>query len=108
MVEKSKETQLNGNEVAILTLVWMVILPVAIVLRGLVLHSCWVWFVMPFGVSDITIIHCYGLSVLVSCVAGSTFSDPRKDFKGMVVLIISMPLRNLWVWGTAYVVHCWM
>jgi len=112
------ERENTGGEVAMGCLLMVIMLPIAIALRAYVLAELWDWFVVPLGVSAITLWHAYGLAALVSLMTGNLWpavSDKKESmtyqtFK-MAATCILAPLlawfigwcsfcaqRGVWIW----------
>jgi len=64
----------------LLILTFLLIIP-AIMWKAWVLHSLWVWFLVPVGVPEISGMQCFGLSLLITLMItkGITKKDIEDD-----------------------------
>jgi hypothetical protein len=74
-----------------------------VLLRGVVLVDLWHWFMTPFGLPQIGVIHAIGLSLLISFLVYR--SDlTTKEMKFAPALIGGL-IFTLSIWGIGYLIH---
>ena len=95
MEEEKKTTPLG----CILMLAYI---PFGVVLSGLMVRSLWLWFVTPFGLPRITLMHAAALNLLFHAV---TFHDAKQEDRTATARIIFHVLLCLWLWGWGWLFH---
>ena len=75
--------------------------------RGFVLSYLWQWFLVPLGVSEISIAHAIGLSVLVGMFT-SHIKSKSEDAKGAWQPLVTAFAAALAAFGLGYIVHAIM
>jgi hypothetical protein len=91
----------------------LIAMPVGIFLRAVALSWLWLWFVVPFGIVQISLPWALGLSTLMHAFAGSPSSErddddskkPGEKAALAVMLIVGNPIFAL---AVGYVIHAWM
>ena len=83
--------------------------------RGFVLAKMWLWFIVPFGVLELGVVHAIGLSLLVSFL---TYQHDAKEEKKKSesssfgeILLQGFIVANMYsaiVWGMGAIVHSFM
>lgn len=108
MTEKNEE-RLDAMELSILVILWIAMLPICILMRGVLIHSCWQWFIIPLGAIEVGYVHSYGIAITAQ-IMGSNPSSPSasKTFGAKVMALLLFPVAMLLVWGIAFVIHLWM
>lgn len=93
-------------------LILVLALPFTIAVRGWALASLWLWFVVPLGVPNISTVHAYGLSVLIS-LFGSSFAKPEstqvKSRESVIIgHLITAFATPMFAVGMGWIVKQWM
>lgn len=76
----------------------------AMLLSGLVFMWLWYWFIVPFGVTALTLPWAMGISLLVSF---AVFQYRKNDAKLTEIMLVNV-LVNLWAWGIGWVISLCM
>lgn len=117
MVEQRPITRDDDKVWKIITTIASTILltSVSAIFRGFVLTKLWVWFVVPFGVMQISLIHGIGISIIIGFLtyqqnAASGGNKDRDDTAAMVMVstFIEGIMYVAFAWGIGAVVHSFM
>ncbi len=101
--ESSDGEQILGCILAI------VLLPFAWAMRGYVLAWLWLWFVVPFGIQEITAVHGCGIAVMGWSVVVRRPSDSSKNaIDNAAEMLCSAFVVPLIVLSVGWCVQRWM
>lgn len=85
------------------------------VFRGYVLSEMWEWFIVPFGVKSLNVVHAIGLSMIVAFLtyqhdaAKEVKRDPSATFMGKLIEgFIAGNLYTAMMWGLGATIHAFM
>ena len=89
------------------------VIPLITIFRGFVLQKLWLWFMIPFGLSEIGLAHALGLSVLIGLFTGSGSTKKDKnsdgpDYEGLANSIGTSLLTSTLVLLMGWIFHCFM
>lgn len=74
---------------------------------GYVITQLWGWFIVPFGIMNISIAHGIGLNLLMSLMTTKLGMATDPEMKGATLIITSFLLYVVF-WGLGYVVSLFM
>lgn len=89
----------------------LALVPVGIFLRGLMLQWLWLWFVVPFGVTALSLPWALGLATVAHAfTAEGSDSDSKSDDPGAAMvkagfMMVGNPLLGL---AIGWFIHLWM
>lgn len=96
----------DGQDLALGCLLSLILLPMAVVVRGLVLSRLWLYFVVPLGASTIGVWHAVGLSGLVALMTANL--GRKKEPEGLYWQALGMVesvVAALISWWLGWLVH---
>jgi hypothetical protein len=79
-----------------------------------VLRELWLWFMVPLGVSAISLAHAYGLSIMVSMYAYTSTksqiktTDSNNPLKSALEIFFAAVLVPLFIWVAGAICHYYM
>ncbi len=76
------------------------------ILRGVILSYLWSWFVVPFGVFELSIAHAIGISLIVGFLTHEgAYQGPEDEAKGKLIgTVLAMPFVLLF----GYIIQSYM
>src|SRR5688500_9323922 len=95
----NKEEKLTG------CLVTLLALPFLAVLRAVVIHDFWSWFVVPLGVSAVSYAHALGISFAVSVVTYQSDATDKEHGSDPIEGLFKVVVLNLFAWAFGWLVH---
>lgn len=106
--EEPSDLKLTVEQASILFLVGVLMIVPEMMLKSWILGSCWIWFIVPLGCPVITYAHCLGLSIVMWMIAAPIGREIPHTFAAAVTAVLLQPLKSLWIYLFAYLVHFWM
>jgi hypothetical protein len=79
----------------------------SVTLEGLVFSYLWLWFVTPFGVKAISILHAFGICVMIDFVSYRYYDYVRNDV-GLATSINYLLIRPLMALTTGFLLKLLM
>jgi len=81
--------------------------------RGFVLAKMWLWFIVPFGVVELSVVHAIGLSLIVSFLTFQQGAEKKQEERAsfgekLAAAFIAGNLYTAVVWGLGALVHAFM
>lgn len=90
-------------------MVAIIIFFIGVLYSGLVTSFLWGWFMVPFGLPEISIAHAIGLSLLVSMLSGLRASTrDLEDSDGVVQGLVLVLIQATLVWILGYIASWFM
>jgi hypothetical protein len=92
----------------------ILLIPVGILMTGFVISRLWEWFMVPLGVSAITLPHAYGLTILVGLLSMRGMSSDMKSqedtsmAKSVFLMVWMAVIMPLLAWFGGWLCHLWM
>jgi hypothetical protein len=74
------------------------------IMRGWVLTYLWQWFIVPFGLPEISILHAWGFAILIGMLTSpvNLKEDTQKTDLNKTIIALIAPLISL---GVGYLIH---
>lgn len=96
----------------ICAIVMIIVMVGLALLRGVVVADLWQWFVTPFGLPAIGIVHAMGVSLFVAALtfqnAKTNIDDDVKGWTRVFTGLFIGVLINLFVWGVGALIASFM
>jgi len=90
--------------------VFFLLLIVSVTVRGFVFSELWGWFVVPLGVTDLSVGHAIGLAMIVSYLTyqadARSEKFERQAFQELVgAAFVRVISSGMMFWGIGWIIH---
>ena len=85
-----------------------------VIFRGFVLSQLWLWFLVPVGVSPISVVNAIGISIVIGFFTYGFAKDPdltdktKEWWERAIFVMLYSTFATCLSWGIGWVVHNFM